>query len=504
MEQPELVIPLKARLRAIEKANERQAQRELKASKKEIIIDKEKITDDLGKEINFRKVNGDHLRDPFYVKAAARDLSLKKTHSKRSGKSKSPSAERSKRNGGSVNHNSNESLKLPGQSKAFAGRPVLQDHYHEIIPSSRARMPDPEIPRLVSKLVTTSQPELKGTVEPNRVSTIEFLRDRFKVQDPKKLQPTGGVNFTMQDRRGQPATTQDGGSYVPLQNQISLEEFNRKFNKHSYEVRKQNALSNYLTGKPPSLSSQKTQPLIPLKDARLNSQSSLQLHDDVYIDGQSQQQTEEKNFRSAIIQREDTLPKIVQKRDSAFRDLLVMVRDQFQLDKAGPDKKSYQLHKEPMVVKSRNKSIVKLTSITNAQSDYQTESRRAAFSRKNKSMIPKYIEAARQASLHLSPSHMKLNIKDSIFKKPNYDTLHSYLSNSKTLQPSNSLHTQRTVEHLKTDNRVVGTLSTPMATQIPTMPSQGNIQSIKRNMINYRKFSNSGLGGHYRKISAQH
>ena len=205
-----------------------------------------------------------------------------------------------------------------------------------------------------------------GTVEPNRVSTIEFLRDRFRVQDPKKIQPTGGVNFKIPDRKGQPAFQQEGGAYVPLQNQISREEFNRKFNKHSYEVRKQNALSNYLTGKPPSLSSQKTQPLIPLRDAPLNSQSSVYLHDDVYIDGHSQQQTEENNVRSAAIHREDTLPKIVRKRDSAFRDLLVMVRDQFQLDKAGPDKKSFQLHKEPMVVKSRNKSIVKLTSITNA------------------------------------------------------------------------------------------------------------------------------------------
>lgn len=112
-------------------------------------------------------------------------------------------------------------------------------------------------------------------MQPARVSAIEFLRDRFKAQDPKHIQPTGGVNFKLQDKRGNPQFEQEGGQYVPLQNQISLAEFNKKFNKFSYEVRKQNALSNYLLGKPPSLSSQKTQPLIPLKDGRLNSQSSL-------------------------------------------------------------------------------------------------------------------------------------------------------------------------------------------------------------------------------------
>ena len=79
---------------------------------------------------------------------------------------------------------------------------------------------------------------------PNTIKTLDFVKEKFMAQELTSDFPVeGGVKF----QSGEGRAPKDGGSYRPLGNQLSLQEFEQKFQAlHNFENRRATVLNSYL------------------------------------------------------------------------------------------------------------------------------------------------------------------------------------------------------------------------------------------------------------------
>lgn len=116
------------------------------------LIDREKITDDQGKEIQLKKPNIDKIQkaNPFFIhgkaeeKAKSPNMKIKKRRIKLNRGDGSNLMSHSPSNlsmGSGIHENmmrvkvEQEIKELPGQVETFVGKPMFQKHYHQIVPT---------------------------------------------------------------------------------------------------------------------------------------------------------------------------------------------------------------------------------------------------------------------------------------------------------------------------------------------------------------------------------
>ena len=147
-EQPDLAKPRKP----VEEKTPKKGQPGYRDSDAKL-IDREKITDDLGREIQLKKPNIDKIQraNPFFVHGSAQEsaksphMKIKKRRIKlNKGGDGSNLMSQSPSNmslGSGIHENmmrvkvEQEIKELPGQVETFVGRPMFQQHYHQIVPT---------------------------------------------------------------------------------------------------------------------------------------------------------------------------------------------------------------------------------------------------------------------------------------------------------------------------------------------------------------------------------
>ena len=112
---------------------------------------------------------------------------------------------------------------------------------------------------------------------PNTIKTLEFVKEKFMAQELTSDFPVeGGVKF----QSGEGRAPKDGGSYRPLGNQLSLQEFEQKFQAlHNFENRRATVLNSYLAS-----ASKKDRAGAQVEAQLTKDQSAYLLHDPVYIE----------------------------------------------------------------------------------------------------------------------------------------------------------------------------------------------------------------------------
>jgi len=119
--------------------------------------------------------------------------------------------------------------------------------------------------------------EAPALLLPNTIKTLEFVKEKFMAQELTSDFPVeGGVKF----QSGEGRAPKDGGSYRPLGNQLSLQEFEQKFQAlHNFENRRATVLNSYLAS-----ASKKDRAGAQVEAQLTKDQSAYLLHDPVYIE----------------------------------------------------------------------------------------------------------------------------------------------------------------------------------------------------------------------------
>lgn len=247
---------------------------------------------------------------------------------------------------------------------------------------------------------------------------------------------------------GEGRAPKDGGSYRPLRNQLSLKEFEEKFQAlHNFESRRASVLNSYLAS-----ASKKDRAVSQVEAQLTKDQSAYLLNDPVYIDehggtagaGTGLEQRLSRVGGLGSRKQSDALPSIVSSSRNVFEQLLVPVEPVYQtldLSAQGGALKIQSPSSNGLFAQNigSNQSVASvgqaLDQLDGMSAHPSTRSFHdppmslnplirgmkagqvgGSFHRRHASVAPRFMDKADERALYFSPSRMQLGLRDAIFQ----------------------------------------------------------------------------------------